>query len=182
MDGQPDNPHRPPLLAPATNCELWLGEATGGNDPTIRLSARLCPRGARITGEVQWSSLTSGWNERSIEGSWVGDQLILKDLAVVAEAPNPGWRFCTIDAYTLNRQGAAELVGQYTSAMCRDQADVHLTLQDSESTVLSPPEPPAVETPAEEADRRTPGCQAIPAGGGLLWLVALGVGLRRRNH
>src|SRR5229473_3460381 len=53
---------RPPPLEPQAGCELWHGTFSG-NDPSVLVEARLCTdEQAGITGDVQWSSLVSGYN------------------------------------------------------------------------------------------------------------------------
>lgn len=117
---------RPPLLPERAGCELWLGEAHG-NDPGVRINLRLCPgEGASLTGELQWSGEESGWNVRAVEGTRTGDQIRLRDVRIVEERPEPGWRFCTIERYELRAVGSDRLSGRYVSTSCDDQATVEL--------------------------------------------------------
>lgn len=58
---------RPKLLDDKAGCERWLGTAAG-NDPSVRVNLRLCPKDGGVEGELQWSSLQSGWNLRRVVG------------------------------------------------------------------------------------------------------------------
>jgi hypothetical protein len=59
---------RPPALAGQQGCDLWHGSFSG-NDPSVLVEARLCTDEAgQVTGLVQWSSLTSGYNVRDVSG------------------------------------------------------------------------------------------------------------------
>ena len=93
----------PPDLVAEGDCEAWVGSVSG-NDPSVRVSAQLCPVGeGGVNGRLQWSSLRSGYNVRAIEGRWLdgGKSLELRDVRIVEQHPEPGWMFCTIDRYTL---------------------------------------------------------------------------------
>ena len=115
----------PPLLEGQSGCEDWQGTASG-NDPSVRLHLQLCAAEAgRVRGRVQWSSLESGWNVREVEGRWTASRLQLSDVRLSESHPNPGWRFCVIDRWRLERQGD-RLQGEYVSEACRDRARVHL--------------------------------------------------------
>jgi hypothetical protein len=160
----------PPVLDPETGCERWLGGASG-NDPSLRLNLRLCGEGSGVHGEVQWSSQTSGWNVREVRGEWSGDALTLRDVRIVEERPEPGWRFCTIDRWSLRRRGD-RLEGTYDSAACSDHANVWLDRMADEARRpegAGPPPPPSeassMETPAPSPSPSVPPPgEAPPAG------------------
>lgn len=117
----------PPVLDDQDGCQRWIGGASG-NDPSVRIVLRLCPKeGGGVGGQSQWSSLESGWNVRVVDGAWDGDRLTLRDVRIAEERPNPGWRFCTIDRWDLRRSGD-RLNGSYTSTACDDHARVSLRL------------------------------------------------------
>jgi len=112
-----------PEVQPA-RCTRWVGTVRG-NDPSVAVTATLCPAGgARVRGSLVWASRLSGSSVRTLEGAWVGGQLILRDTALTGR-PNPGWRFCPVDRYTLTASGD-RLDGTYRSAPCRDEATVEL--------------------------------------------------------
>lgn len=201
---------RPDPLEDVEGCERWVGKSAG-NDPSVRLDVRLCPKGQGVTGHVQWSSLVSGWNVREVSGSWSadGNTLTLKDMRITEQKPNPGYRFCTIDRYELSRQGPDALEGKYHSSECRDDATVSLTraprapgTADSAGTsepTSKPPSPPAESAPptpqsstppaedAPEPDGSSSGCGACAAvprarPTSSAWLLlGLGLWLRRRH-
>jgi len=163
---------RPPLLPERAGCELWLGEAHG-NDPGVRINLRLCPReGGALTGELQWSGQESGWNVRAVEGTRTGDQIGLRDVRIVEERPEPGWRFCTIERYELRAVGSDRLSGRYVSTSCNDQATLELrrvegptggdptrtseTRNEAETPLAI--EAPTVEPPVPGATEQSSGC------------------------
>lgn len=117
---------RPPPLPELENCVVYDGTAAG-NDPSVQLSLRICEddKGG-ISGEAQWSSTRSGWNRRSITGKKTRTGYDLRDVAVVASKPAPGWRFCTIDRWDLTLSGT-DLTGSYSSKACDDTATVTLS-------------------------------------------------------
>ncbi len=123
---------RPPPLAPPTGCELWVGRASG-NDPSTQIELQLCPQAdGSVAGALQWSSTVSGWNVRDVSGRLQpdGTTLFLRDDRVREERPEPGWRFCTVDRYTLARSGD-RMTGRYHSTACRDDGTVTLRLSGS---------------------------------------------------
>jgi len=147
---------RPVPLDPEEGCELYVGSASG-NDPTAQVELRFCPEGAEVSGVLQWSSLRSGWNRRAVRGSWdgTGAELTLRDERIIEERPEPGWRFCRVDQYTLRREGD-RLWGSYRSNACNDTATVDLRrvaigptpdqATDPASTEIGPPpSPPSVD-------------------------------------
>ena len=157
---------RPEPLEDVAGCERWTGRAHG-NDPTVLLDVRLCPEGAELAGEVQWSSLRSGWNLRKVRGSWSADgrTLTLRDVSIIEDKPKPGWKFCTIDRYQLEREAQDSLHGSYHSKACRDQAKVSLTRQataPASSATAPPTAAPAGTAPAPTAGGSEPA--APPAG------------------
>lgn len=118
---------RPPRLVPQSGCELWVGRASG-NDPSMQIELELCPQAdGRLIGSLQWSSTLSGWNVRDLHGHYEADgrALSLSDDRVRAERPAPGWMFCTVDLYTLERAGD-HLSGRYHSSACTDDGTMSL--------------------------------------------------------
>ena len=122
---------RPPPLADQDGCEHYRGTSSG-NDPSVRLDVLICPHedgtAGKVQGQVQWSSTLSGWNLRDIDGSWSGDDLKLRDLAITEQKPESGFRFCTIDVYALKKAADGKLSGTYDSEACDDHATLELTL------------------------------------------------------
>jgi MYXO-CTERM domain-containing protein len=149
---------RPPPLQGEDGCVTYSGQATGGNDATVRLELRLCRGpGDTLTGVTQWSSLVSGWSERRISGSLdrqVPGQLVLKDEEFLESRPEPGWRFCLIDTYELTVDGKS-LSGSYVAEDCHDTAKLALDVTSGDPNVLFGPAgaAPAVGTvsPGSEA-------------------------------
>lgn len=142
----------PTELPAQAGCERWKG-GSSGNDPSARLMFVLCPEGTNVTGEMQWSSLVSGWSVRPVEGSWNGDTLVMRDLRLSENRPQPGWRFCTVDRWELRRVGD-RLEGTYDSAACHDHATVWLERMDD----AAPGEPtPSVEPTPVEPNPSPPG-------------------------
>ena len=118
---------RPPALEAQNGCDLWRG-AFSGNDPSVLVEARLCTDEAgQVTGLVQWSSFTSGYNVREVSGTrGTNGQFSLRDRDFRAYHPTLPWRFCLIDRYMLIPQGPNHLVGSYASRGCSDHAHVEL--------------------------------------------------------
>lgn len=110
--------------APREHCSKWDGTVSG-NDPSVHVRAELCESGGRITGTLIWSSDKSGTSTRALEGTRDGNAIALRDTAL-SGTPNPGWRFCRIDAYTLSGAGTDTLTGTYVSRPCRDHATIKL--------------------------------------------------------
>lgn len=139
---------RPPRLAPASGCELWIGTASG-NDPSTQIELQLCPQpDASVSGSLQWSSTMSGWNLRDVSGRYdaSGAELTLRDDRIRAQRPETGWRFCNVDRYTLRRDGD-RLRGRYHSTACHDDGTLDLTRSAS---VPAPSPPPGVPGPAPQ--------------------------------
>lgn len=185
---------RPRQLPDRAGCEHYRGTARG-NDPSVQLDVVLCPQGTDVSGDVQWSSLQSGWNLRRVSGTWDGDALRMRDLKVIEAKPEPGWRFCEIDTYALVRTDGG-LAGTYRSAACDDAAELTLTRVDA-PTPSPGPQPVAVvddlaidssdPRPAgrEPAGSSSPptrgedgragcGCTSPATGSAMVWLVLLG--------
>ncbi len=170
---------RPDPLPVANGCERWTGTATGGNDPSVLFDVVLCGDDA-VTGQVQWSSLVSGWNRRIVEGQWSADHstLSLHDVSMADERPNPGWRFCTIDPYQLTAVSEGELSGWYAAPDCGDRADFSLS---SAGSAPGPgprntgPPTPVFAPPTSCACAWTP---AFPVGLSL-WFVVMAIRQRR---
>lgn len=117
---------RPPPLEGRTGCELWVGKVSG-NDPSVLIEALLCEgMDGAVSGQLQWSSLESGYSIRDIAGRREGDKLHLHDTKMPVAKPNPGWVFCAVDSYELTRSGD-QLNGTYLSKKCNDRATVALT-------------------------------------------------------
>lgn len=178
----------PPPLPEEAGCERWLGGARA-NDPSVRLNLILCNRDGVASGHVQWSSLESGWNVREITGTITDAKVVLRDIRIVEEKPQPGWRFCTIDRWELTRNGN-RLEGTYDSAACTDHATVwfELMLDKAEGSggpevtpeppAVTPPKPPR-PTPPPAAKRDT-GCRCNSATPDLLAVLLLVGAWRRR--
>jgi MYXO-CTERM domain-containing protein len=153
---------RPPALEGRTGCELWVGKVSG-NDPSVLVEALICEgiNGA-VTGQLQWSSLQSGYSIRDIAGSWKGsDKLNLHDTKIAVSKPNPGWQFCQVDSYDLTRSGD-QLRGSYHSQKCNDRASVTLTKKAVQPS-LPPAVPEAEQNPVEPAPEATRGEEAPSA-------------------
>ena len=112
---------------PADRCQRWAGWAKG-NDSGIRLQLRICRTRRGVAGTMRWDSKRSGWNVRRVVGrfSHGGKRLRLRDTRITRQKPKPGWRFCLIDSYDLQRVGIGQLRGTYHSAACRDRAKLTL--------------------------------------------------------
>lgn len=121
---------QPPTPAPP--CTLWVGTIRG-NDPHVIATLRLCEDGARVTGELQWTSASSGTNVRAVEGAWSADhgRLVMRDTHLVRQSPVPGWRFCLVTRYDLALASTGHLAGFYDAPACEDHARVELHLQSS---------------------------------------------------
>jgi hypothetical protein len=153
-----DSSARPPALEGKSGCELWVGKVSG-NDPSVVVEALICEgMNGAVTGQLQWSSLQSGYSIRDIAGSWQGrDKLSLHDTKMAVSKPNAGWVFCTVDAYELSRTGD-QLNGSYTSRKCNDRATVTLTKKAAPPVVVppAPAEPEAAEPePARAIEEST---------------------------
>jgi hypothetical protein len=131
----------PAVLPGQTGCERWMG-GSSGNDRSVRLVLKLCADGSKVTGQMQWSSLVSGWSVREIDGSWNGDDLTMRDLRITESRPERGWQFCTVDRWNLRRSGD-RLDGTYDSAACRDHATVWLERIAEPATPGDPPANPS---------------------------------------
>ncbi|MCC6524811.1 MAG: hypothetical protein IT373_19300 [Polyangiaceae bacterium] len=120
----------PPDLAAEGDCDAWVG-TVNGNDPDMRVSARICPAsgGDAVRGRFQTSSLKSGYSVRDFEGRWVDGKkrLDARDVRLVEDRPNPGWRFCTVDRYDLLLETPDRLAGKLHAEACSDHASVVLT-------------------------------------------------------
>jgi len=147
---------RPPPLADQDGCEHYRGTSSG-NDPSVRLDVLICPHEDgtpnKIAGQLQWSSTLSGWNLRSIEGTRSGGDLKLRDLEITEQRPESGFRFCTIDVYSLKRAADGKLAGTYDSEDCSDHATLELTPLEP----VPPSKPKEPKRPQErKADAKTP--------------------------
>lgn len=108
-------------------CTEWSGTVSG-NDPSVSIRGTLCEDAkGNVNGKLRWSSARSGSNVRQVDGAWSADHtaLTLKDGAILESHPNPGWRFCVVDRYTLSGTADA-LSGRYSSSACHDDAAVTL--------------------------------------------------------
>lgn len=178
IDGKGQHPQP---LPERSGCVRYEGSASG-NDPTVRVVLLLCPNGPDLSGELQWSSLNSGWNVRQLVGHLEEGVYSLSDVAVLRERPNPGWYFCTIDAYRLTVEGTS-LTGTYVSKACSDQGTLELKLMSTDA-----PPPDLAPPPEGLAPRKLPAgldgcaCAVVPAApvSGLLLFFA--VALRRRSR
>lgn len=120
---------RPADLEPSKDCELWVGTASG-NDPTVEVQLSLCPESNNeVKGVLQWSSERSGWSRRAVKGAYqdkAKTAITLHDESFLEKKPNPGWRFCLVDEYSLSRS-KDKLSGTYYSKDCDDTATLSLT-------------------------------------------------------
>jgi hypothetical protein len=186
---------RPPALEGKTGCELWVGKVSG-NDPSVLVEALICEgMNGAVSGQLQWSSLQSGYSIRDIAGNWQGrDKLSLHDTKMTVSKPNAGWVFCTVDAYELSRTGD-QLNGSYVSRKCNDRATVTLTKKAAPPVAPGPAEPEPVEPePAraiEESERpkersscacEAPHARAHDAGSPLLALALVSCVRRWRGR
>ena len=106
-------------------CTHWQGTVSG-NDPSVRVTAILCPAGdRRVTGTLVWESERSGTNTRTLVGVQSGRSFALRDVTLDGN-PKNGWRFCKIDRYELELVGDDKLEGRYHSSACNDDAAVKL--------------------------------------------------------
>lgn len=148
---------RPPPLEQQPRCELYRGTASGNSDALIEL--RLCPLdGGAVQGTHQWSSETSGWSQRAVEGRWEGDRFVAREVRFIENRPAEGWRFCLIDRYELTRAGD-RLAGTFVSEACTDRGTFDLTRV---SEAVPPPPPRAPPRAREEEPERAFGCAAAP--------------------
>jgi hypothetical protein len=188
----------PDVLPGEAGCERWLG-GSSGNDPSVRLNLVLCEKGGRASGHVQWSSLVSGWSVREVTGIAGRDGALLRDVTIVEQRPEPGWRFCTVDRWALRREGE-RLVGTYDSEACADHATVWFErMPEGDAGVApapapnpgptpspspTPSPPPPSPTPDPAPDRRR-SCRCAgstdTAGAALSILLALALVSRRRR-
>ena len=185
---------RPPPLPPEPGCDLWRG-VVSGNDPSVLVELRLCSAGERVQGVLQWSSTLSGWNRRSLEGSWDAGhaRLTMRDLAILEERPQPGWRFCSVDHYDLAQSTPGTLGGTYDSAACSDHATMSLQLISTNApgptdlppatTTPAPPPVPPAAPPAGCAARCGAAGPHAAGGGATAWVfVVAGLARRRRRR
>lgn len=131
---QQRDPRRPPPLAAAGGCELWVGDIHG-NDPSAEITVQICSDGDVVTGTFLWSSLESGWDRRTFEGRWGADRATLaaRDTAMLEVHPLNGWRLCTADRYDLRRVSPTRLEGTYESASCHDHGNLAMNLREGSS-------------------------------------------------
>jgi hypothetical protein len=113
-----------PQPNPEQRCSRWEGTVSG-NDPSVKVAATLCDQDGKITGTLRWTSDRSGTSTRALEGTRKGGSLALRDTAL-SGTPNPGWRFCRIDQYSLSGAGTDTLSGTYLSRPCHDRATIEL--------------------------------------------------------
>ncbi|HEY3452090.1 MAG TPA: hypothetical protein VGK67_37370 [Myxococcales bacterium] len=108
----------------------WFGKISG-NDPDVRASVSLeidadC---RTVYGILHWRSALSGINDRVLRGTWDAEKRALSaaDVRLNVDQPAHGFRFCTIDRYTLALSAdGTRLEGEYWSEECRDRAKVEL--------------------------------------------------------
>lgn len=121
----PPKPKDPEPAQPV--CTNWTGTVSG-NDPSVAIRGTLCEDAkGNVSGQLAWSSARSGSNLRQVSGAWSGDHtsLTLADGAILESHPNPGWRFCVVDRYSLAGSKDA-LSGSYHSSGCNDDASITL--------------------------------------------------------
>jgi hypothetical protein len=116
-------------LQPQSGCELWRGTFSG-NDPSVLVEASICSDDQnQVSGDIQWSSLRSGYNIRQVVGTRDPTQrLLLHDVRFRDSRPRAWWRFCLINKYVLDLKGRDRLVGSYDSSACNDHAKIDLSL------------------------------------------------------
>jgi hypothetical protein len=86
----------------------------------------LCRDGEAVEGTVTLRG-RSGVSRRSVKGTWIQNEIRLRDAGFVDSRPSGGWRFCLIDDYTLTVDENLEIVaGWYWSEDCRDRAELTL--------------------------------------------------------
>ncbi len=170
----------PALMSDKAGCTSWVGHLEGSNDPEARIQLQLCPNGEAITGKMQWSSLVSGWSVRSIEGSWNTShtELRLRDIELLEDRPEPGWTFCTVDAYRLSISGET-MTGTYVSESCNDRATLHLQ-RAPDKTIA------AQESAPVDSEERKPflhGCigATVSRSASMLWIFSLFLCAIRRS-
>lgn len=143
---------RPEPLGDEPGCRHYRGEPIGGNDVSQVFELVVCPgpEPGSVRATVQTSSLVSGWSSRASTGSWdaAGERLSLRETEFIESRPEPGWRFCLIDAITLDKTPTG-LSGSYLSKACNDEARLELEL-------LRPPTPEAPKTTPETTPAATP--------------------------
>jgi MYXO-CTERM domain-containing protein len=143
----------PPDLPAQGDCDAWAGTFKG-NDPDMRISMRICPDAGRggdaVKGQVQTSSLKSGYSVRDFEGRWLDGKKRLEahDVRVVEDHPNPGWVFCIVDSYDLALRAPDELAGTVIAKECDDRSEAHLTRTPRPAS--SGGVPPVAPIPSEE--------------------------------
>ena len=106
----------------------WIGNISG-NDPHIGAVFDLKQSGKTVTGTFLWTSDTSGNCKRVLEGEFDPESgvLTLQDTKIVSYHPNPDWRFCMIDKYTLKTDDNGDnMTGEYLSEKCHDKAQIKL--------------------------------------------------------
>ncbi len=139
---------RPDPLASQANCDSYQGtSAPGANDPTQLFELRVCPSTTGVSARLQSSSLVSGFSVRASEGSWdpSGQTLTLAETSFIVSRPEPGWRFCLIDALVLTKTETG-LEGTYVSVACDDRASLKLdAILPASAPALAPPEPVSPE-------------------------------------
>jgi MYXO-CTERM domain-containing protein len=166
---QQRDPRRPPPLAAAGGCELWVGDIHG-NDPSAEITVQLCSDGDAVTGTFLWSSLESGWDRRTLEGRWGADRATLTahDTAMLEVHPLNGWRLCTADRYDLHRVSPTRLEGTYESASCHDHGNLAMNLREGSSVAPLLPIAPSPGAYTHGATRNRLwdrlGCSASPRG------------------
>ena len=121
-----DTPELPiATLVEKSDCRSYTGSLRG-NDPSVDAALDLCRSGDSLTGTLEWRSARSGNNIRMVAGTVDGNTIRLHDVRLIEAAPNPRWRFCTIDDYRLTVEEDGTLSGHYVSGACRDRAQVEL--------------------------------------------------------
>jgi hypothetical protein len=109
---------------------MWTGKVSG-NDPDVHatLSVEMDADCRTAHAIFQWRSVTSGKNDRVMQGSWDARarSLTAADVNINGAAPMNGWRFCLVDRYSLTLSADGNhLSGRYTSKACRDEATIEL--------------------------------------------------------
>ncbi|HLT37774.1 MAG TPA: MYXO-CTERM sorting domain-containing protein [Enhygromyxa sp.] len=183
---------RPDPLKDEAGCDHYRGVPIGANDPTQQFELIVCPTADGVRAKVQTSSLESGWSVRASVGHWdpAGRVLTLRDTEFLESRPEPGWRFCLIDALVLEKTDHG-LTGNYVSEACDDRAELKLdklepAVATAEPRSDSANDAPPVQTPTSTPESRDRGCtceatSSTPPAWALLLVLALALGAARRH-
>jgi hypothetical protein len=127
---QPQAPTPPPSTPePAPKGCFQFAGTVKGNDPGATADVELCRQDEAVEGRVTLRG-KSGVSVRAIKGTWIRNELRLRDTGFRESRPQGGWKFCLIDDYTLTLDdGLGSLTGWYWSEDCQDRAEISLRRQ-----------------------------------------------------